>query len=45
MNGLLQVAKALYNLRQFDPAHALLDALRAVDPHRLEDVDILSHIL
>ena len=38
-------ARALYNLRRFDQAQLLLEALRRDDPHRLEDVDTLSNIL
>lgn len=40
-----QVARALYNLRQFDGAQAVFHGLRRVDPHRLEDIDTLSNIL
>lgn len=40
-----QVARALYNLRQFDSAQKLLNGCTAIDPYRLEDVDILSNIL
>ena len=38
-------ARALYNMRRFDQAQALLEGLRAEDPHRLEDADVLSNIL
>jgi len=39
------VARALYGLRRFDAARALLEDLRAADPHRLDDADTLSNIL
>jgi anaphase-promoting complex subunit 8 len=39
------VARALYSLRRFDEASALLSALREADPHRLEDADVHSNIL
>lgn len=39
------VARALYGLRRFDAARALLEDLRAADPHRVDDADTLSNIL
>jgi anaphase-promoting complex subunit 8 len=39
-----QVAKCLYNLRQFQQAQDLLEETAAGDPHRVDDVDILSNI-
>ena len=38
-------AKALYNLRRIDQAQVLFEAVRAHDPHRIEDMDIYSNIL
>lgn len=39
------VARGLYNIRRFEPAHTLFRSIRYQDPYRIEDMDIYSNIL
>lgn len=38
-------AKALYDLRRMDKAGQVFTHLKDIDPHRLEDMDVYSHVL
>ncbi|KAI4336082.1 hypothetical protein L6164_014656 [Bauhinia variegata] len=40
-----QIAKAQYNLREFDQVEAIFEELLRNDPYRVEDMDIYSNVL